>query len=150
MQDVQVARLLMKQNSLTGTMIGGIALTQECVDFCALHKIYPECELVDASPAELSRVYEMLDAGNDSGLRYVLDIGKTLNEASFQLPRPRAPKLLGRSRLVAQIALLLNRMALSKIESVVLERSSLIAGFLGATLVAGVGLVALPLLRRMH
>jgi len=41
-------------------------------------------------------------------------------------------------------------MALSKIESVVLERSSLIAGFLGATLVAGVGLVALPLLRRMH
>ena len=33
--------------------------------------------------SELSAVYTALDASNDSGLRYVLDLKGTLNEAAF-------------------------------------------------------------------
>lgn len=42
MQDVQPVRLLLKQISLTGTLIGGIQITQQCIDFCAKHAIFPE------------------------------------------------------------------------------------------------------------
>ena len=146
MQDVQPVRLLMHQIALTGTAIGGVRLTQECVDFCAQHSIYPETELVDATPAELSRVFELLDAGNDAGVRYVLDIGRSLNDSTFALPRPRAPVLVGKARLGIQLALVVNRMLLSKIEGFVLGRASLVVGALGGALLATVAAVSYPVL----
>lgn len=51
------------------------------IDLCAAHKIYPETEVVPVS--KLSDVYTALDAANDSGVRYVLDIKNTLNESAF-------------------------------------------------------------------
>lgn len=144
MQDVQPVRLLMHQIALTGTAIGGIALTQECINFCAQHNVVPETQIIDATPAELSRVFELLDAGNDAGVRYVLDIGRTLNDATFALPKPRAPALVGKARLGIQLAFVFNRMLLAKIEGFVLDRASLVVGALGGALLATIGAASYP------
>lgn len=50
------------------------------VDLCAAKGIFPETQVVPV--AELNRVMELLAAGNDTGLRYVLDISvRTLAHA---------------------------------------------------------------------
>lgn len=90
--------LLFNRVGIHGSIIGGIRATQEVVDLCAAKKIYPETKLVPVS--ELNRVFEELAKGNDTGLRYVLDIGNTLNQGAFaacadvaptKLPSPPAP-----------------------------------------------------------
>lgn len=106
--------------------------------------------MVDASPAQVCAIYEKLDAGNDAGVRYVLNIGETLTEETFKLKRPSAPKLVSRWRLGAQVALLLNRAALAKVEGFVLSHTSLLAGGLGCALLAGIGAAALPLVSRLR
>lgn len=58
--------------------IGGIKATQDVIDLCDRYKIYPEVSIVPVT--ELNRVYTALDGANDSGVRYVLDIGNTLKE----------------------------------------------------------------------
>ena len=60
-------------------MIGGIKATQDCIDFCARNKIFPQTEIVTAS--KLGSIYEKLNEGNDSITRYVLDIEKSVQEA---------------------------------------------------------------------
>ena len=42
------------------------------MDLCNEHKIYPEITIRPVS--EINRIMETLDAGNDAGVRYVLDI----------------------------------------------------------------------------
>jgi len=142
MQDVQPVRLVFKQNAVTGSLIGGIKMTQECIDFCAKHGLLPETEVVPATPAMLTKVFELLDAGNDKGMRYVLAIGDTLNESTFKAPRARAPNLTGRTRLAAQLFFVMGRLILSKVEGAVIDRAGLIAGTLAAATVAGVGVLA--------
>lgn len=89
--------LIFNRTGIHGSVIGGIKTTQEVVDLCASKKIYPETKVVPVS--ELNRVFESLAAGNDTGVRYVLDIGNTLNESAFaacanvpptKLPAPSA------------------------------------------------------------
>jgi len=58
--------------------IGGVKATQEVMNLCAEHKIYPEIKIVPAH--DLNNVFELLDGSNDEGVRYVLDIENTLNE----------------------------------------------------------------------
>ena len=65
------------QPSVVHSMIGGVANTQECIELCAREKIYPETQVVPVQ--ELNEVYTKLDASNDSGLRYVLDLEGSLN-----------------------------------------------------------------------
>lgn len=68
--------------------IGGIKAHQELIDFCDEHKILPELEIRPVW--ELPKIYEALDASNQSGTRYVLDIS-TLNDGTAQkcvLPPP--------------------------------------------------------------
>ena len=62
-------------------MIGGIKSTQECVDFCAKHKIYPDVELIEAK--DIDFIWNKLKSVNDTGLRYVLDIEKSKANADF-------------------------------------------------------------------
>lgn len=103
-----------------------------------------QVEVVEATPAQLSAVYEKLDGGNDAGVRYVLDIGNTLNASVFEQPRARAPKLVSGWRVGAQIALILNRAALARIEEFVLEHTAAIAGGVGAALFAAVAAFVIP------
>merc|ERR1712039_216382 len=66
---------------MTFSGIGGIPNTQEVMDLCAKHEIYPETKLISAN--EVNKVYELQDTGNDAGVRYVLDITNSLTEEKF-------------------------------------------------------------------
>jgi len=63
-----------------GSGIGSIQCTQEVIDLCHEHNIRPEIEIRPVS--DLNEIYSMLDANNDKGIRYVLDIANTLKETS--------------------------------------------------------------------
>ena len=52
--------------------IGGVRATQEVMDLCAKHDIKPDIKVVQ--PNQLTEVYQMLDARNDGGERFVIDI----------------------------------------------------------------------------
>lgn len=82
-----------------GSGIGGIAATQDVIDLCDRHKIYPEVEVVPCS--ELNTIYEKLDSANDAGVRFVLDIEGTLKKGVVctapapKLSQPDTPTLGG-------------------------------------------------------
>lgn len=59
------------RKSLSGSNIGGIAETQEVLDFCAEHKITAEIELIKASQA--NEAMERLEKG-DVKYRFVIDM----------------------------------------------------------------------------
>lgn len=73
---VQQFPLMMKRISVAGSLIGGMKETQNCMDFCAKHKIVPEIKLVKGE--ELDQVYESLGKKNDQIIRYVLDVANSL------------------------------------------------------------------------
>ena len=58
--------------------IGSIKETQDVINLCDQHKIYPDVKVVPVT--ELNNVYSELDKGNPTGLRYVLDIENSLNK----------------------------------------------------------------------
>ena len=64
--------LLMLKQSICGSLIGGMPETQECIDFCAKHRILPKTRLVTAG--QLDEVYRQLGNKNDEVIRNVLDI----------------------------------------------------------------------------
>jgi uncharacterized zinc-type alcohol dehydrogenase-like protein len=67
---VRITSLSRGRKSLAGSLIGGIAETQEMLDFCAQHGIGAEIELIDA--AQINQAYERLLAG-DVRYRFVID-----------------------------------------------------------------------------
>jgi len=66
--------LIMGRRSLAGSSIGGIAETQEMLDFCATHDITADVEVI--SMAEINEAYERM-LKNDVKYRFVIDM-KTL------------------------------------------------------------------------
>ncbi len=68
---VQVFSLIPGRKSFAGSMIGGIAETQEMLDFCAEHGIAPETEMVTAD--EIDKAWERVLA-SDVRYRFVIDI----------------------------------------------------------------------------
>ena len=64
---------------LSGSCIGGMADTQEVIDFCHKHDIKPEIELVTSD--QLDQVYDNLDKKNDTIKRFVLDIVKSISKS---------------------------------------------------------------------
>ncbi|MFZ3472511.1 NAD(P)-dependent alcohol dehydrogenase [Streptomyces sp. 4.24] len=58
------------RKTLAGSMIGGIAETQEMLDFCALHGLGSDIEVIAA--AEVNEAYERVQAG-DVRYRFVID-----------------------------------------------------------------------------
>lgn len=78
--------MIFSRSGIHDSVIGGIRNTQEVIDLCAKAEIMMDTELVRAS--QVNSVMEKLDSGNDSGLRYVIDI-KTLTEDCGTTPAPK-------------------------------------------------------------
>jgi len=78
---INQVKLIMKRQSVAGSFIGGIKETQECIDFCAKHDIYPDCETVLAK--DIDEIWDKLKQNNDAGKRYVIDVKASLKDAAF-------------------------------------------------------------------
>ncbi|PYE90054.1 NAD(P)-dependent alcohol dehydrogenase [Phyllobacterium leguminum] len=65
-----VFNLIMKRRAIAGSMIGGIAETQEMLDFCADHGIVADIEMIRAE--EINTAYERMLKG-DVKYRFVID-----------------------------------------------------------------------------
>lgn len=66
-----VGNMIFKRRSLAGSLIGGIAETQEMLDFCAEHNIVSDIEMISADTIE--EAYERMIKG-DVKYRFVIDI----------------------------------------------------------------------------
>ncbi len=63
--------LIGSRRSLAGSPIGGLAETQEMLDFCAAHGVKPAIELIDA--AQVGEAYERVES-SDVRYRFVIDV----------------------------------------------------------------------------
>ena len=68
--------ILFRRINISGSLIGGMKDTQECLDFCSKNNIKPLTSMVTAD--KIPEVYEKLTAKNDQIVRYVLDIQNSL------------------------------------------------------------------------
>ncbi len=68
---IHARNLIGKRRSLIGSMIGGIAETQEMLDYCAEHHILSDIELITTS--EINAAYDRILA-SDVKYRFVIDI----------------------------------------------------------------------------
>ncbi len=66
-----VGRLLSKRRSIAGSAIGGIAETQEMLDFCAEHGIHSDIEMI--AMADINQAYERM-LKSDVKYRFVIDM----------------------------------------------------------------------------
>lgn len=74
-----VASLIFKRRSVSGSLIGGIAETQEMLDFCGKHNIISDIELIDI--AQINDAYERM-LKSDVKYRFVIDINTLRNSAA--------------------------------------------------------------------
>ncbi|MDG4664686.1 NAD(P)-dependent alcohol dehydrogenase [Mycobacterium sp. 236(2023)] len=68
--EVPAAALIFGRRRLSGSLIGGIAETQEMLDFCAEHDVTPEIEII--APDYVNEAYERVLA-SDVRYRFVID-----------------------------------------------------------------------------
>ncbi len=66
-----VFNLILKRRSIAGSLIGGIAQTQEMLDFCAHHGIVADIEMIRMD--EINQAYERMLKG-DVKYRFVIDM----------------------------------------------------------------------------
>lgn len=69
--EVPAFKLIAKRRSIIGSLIGGIAETQEMLDFCAEHNITSDVEVIDM--AYINEAYERM-LKNDVKYRFVIDL----------------------------------------------------------------------------
>jgi uncharacterized zinc-type alcohol dehydrogenase-like protein len=69
--DVNVFNLIIKRRAFTGSLIGGIAETQEMLNFCGKHGITSDIELIPIQ--KINEAYERL-LKNDVKYRFVIDM----------------------------------------------------------------------------
>jgi uncharacterized zinc-type alcohol dehydrogenase-like protein len=67
---VAATALISGRRSIAGSMIGGIAETQEMLNFCAEHDVTPEIEVIE--PESINEAYERVIA-SDVRYRFVID-----------------------------------------------------------------------------
>jgi uncharacterized zinc-type alcohol dehydrogenase-like protein len=72
----QVFNLITKRRSLAGSMIGGIAETQEMLDFCAEHGIVSDIEMIRME--EINEAFVRMQKG-DVKYRFVIDCATLAN-----------------------------------------------------------------------
>ena len=68
--EVPAGALIFGRRSIAGSLIGGIAETQEMLDFCAAHDVAPEIEVIE--PDYINEAYERVLA-SDVRYRFVID-----------------------------------------------------------------------------
>jgi len=68
----QIGNLVFKRRRLAGSLIGGIAETQEMLDFCAAHGIVSDIELISIDT--INDAYERM-LKSDVKYRFVIDVG---------------------------------------------------------------------------
>jgi alcohol dehydrogenase (NADP+) len=68
--EVPASALIFGRRRIAGSLIGGIAETQEMLDFCAEHGVRPEIEVV--TPDYINEAYERVIA-SDVRYRFVID-----------------------------------------------------------------------------
>jgi len=73
-----IMNLIMGRRSLAGSLIGGIAETQEMLDFCAEHGIASEIEIIPIQ--KINEAYERMLKG-DVKYRFVIDMASLGKEA---------------------------------------------------------------------
>lgn len=69
--------LVMGRRRVAGSLIGGIAETQEVLEFCAEHNIYPECEMISID--QINDTFARLEQG-DTAHRFVIDMASLSTE----------------------------------------------------------------------
>lgn len=72
--EVQAFSLIMQRRQLAGSLIGGIAQTQEMLDYCAGKKVFADVEVIPM--AKINEAYDRMVKG-DVRYRFVIDL-KTL------------------------------------------------------------------------
>ena len=65
------ASLILGRKSLTASMLGGLAETQELLDFCAEKEILPECEIIPIH--KINEAFERMER-SDVRYRFVIDM----------------------------------------------------------------------------
>jgi len=63
--------LIMGRRRISGSLIGGIAQTQEVLNFCAEHNVYPDCEMIRMD--QINDAFSRLKQG-DLAHRFVIDM----------------------------------------------------------------------------
>ncbi|HEY0434263.1 MAG TPA: NAD(P)-dependent alcohol dehydrogenase [Chitinophagaceae bacterium] len=76
---VQAFSLIPYRRSFSGSMIGGIAETQEMLDFCGRHDIVSDIEMINIQ--QINEAYERLLKG-DVKYRFVIDMASLKNQAA--------------------------------------------------------------------
>ncbi|MGO1298211.1 MAG: NAD(P)-dependent alcohol dehydrogenase, partial [Vibrio sp.] len=71
LEEVVTYPLVLGRRRIAGSLIGGIEQTQEVLDFCAEHNVYPECELIKID--QINSAFERLAEG-DLSHRFVIDM----------------------------------------------------------------------------
>eukprot|EP00958_Prasinococcus_capsulatus_P007513 scaffold700_cov560-Prasinococcus_capsulatus_cf.AAC.17 len=74
------SQLIFKRNSIVGSLIGGIAETQEMLDFCGEHGAFPEVTLIDAK--DVNGAMLTLAANKQGAKRFVIKTDETLSKTT--------------------------------------------------------------------
>ncbi|MBO9695253.1 MAG: NAD(P)-dependent alcohol dehydrogenase [Sphingopyxis sp.] len=70
--------LMRNHRSISGSLMGGIAATQDLLDFCAEHQVLPDCEMIGI--ADINTAFERMQK-NDVKYRFVIDMA-SIREAA--------------------------------------------------------------------
>lgn len=81
-QTIHQIGLMHKRQKIGGSLIGGIAATEECLELCAKHNIYPDIQLIEANQIDWAWD-QLLGAGNKDSVRFVIDVKKSLLNKDF-------------------------------------------------------------------
>lgn len=71
MEEQSTLPMVMGRRRVAGSLIGGIKETQEVLDFCSEHNIYPECDMITMD--QINDAFARLEQG-DMAHRFVIDM----------------------------------------------------------------------------
>jgi uncharacterized zinc-type alcohol dehydrogenase-like protein len=75
--------LILGRKAISGSLIGGVPNTEECIQFCFDNNVYPDIEVIKAN--QITWAWEQLNPGkgNPDGVRYVIDISASKEDKAF-------------------------------------------------------------------